>query len=92
MKPIYDLTKEEQDILDSYERGEWKTVPNVEKEKEKLIRSAKATLKKSKNINLRMQPISLEKLKGKAIKLGLPYQTLASSILHQYASGQTITP
>ncbi len=42
--------------------------------------------KKSKNINLRVTEATYRNLKAKAAKLGLPYQTLASSILHQYSS------
>ena len=42
--------------------------------------------KKNKNINLRVTEATLLKLKSKAAKLGLPYQTLASSILHQYSN------
>ena len=47
---------------------------------------------KSININIRLQPTTLILLKKKAAKLGLPYQTLAASILHRYATGQTIVP
>jgi len=42
------LDKEEQKILDSYEQGEWKSVPHVAQQKKEY---AKATLKKSKRIN-----------------------------------------
>lgn len=90
----FKLDPEEKEILESYERGEWKTVKNFNKRKEELGRSAVLTLKilKSKNINLRLQPSTLEKLKESAARQGLPYQTLASSILHRYATGQTIIP
>jgi predicted DNA binding CopG/RHH family protein len=91
-KPIYKLDKEEQELVDSVNRGEWKTVPNFKEEKLKLERAAKLTTQilKSKNINLRLQPMTIVKLKQTAEKLGLPYQTLASSILHRYVNGQTI--
>lgn len=94
LEPVYKLDKEEQEILDSYNRGEWKSVKNITKRREELKRSAALTLKlvKSKNINIRLQPTTLEKLRESAAKLGMPYQTLASSILHRYATGQTIHP
>jgi predicted DNA binding CopG/RHH family protein len=90
----FKLDPEEKEILESFERGEWKPVPNFKKEQKKLQRSAALTLKllKSKNINIRLQPATVEKLKESAAKQGLPYQTLASSILHRYATGQTIVP
>ena len=42
---------------------------------------------KSKNVNIRMSESDWSKLKTKAAKNGLPYQTLMSAILHQYANG-----
>jgi predicted DNA binding CopG/RHH family protein len=90
----FKLDPEEKAILESFERGEWKPVKNLKKRKKELERSASLTLKllKSKNINLRLQPSTLEKLKESAAKQGLPYQTLAASVLHRYATGQTIVP
>jgi len=52
--------------------------------KKELIRSARFTLNKTRNINLRLTEKTLLKLKAKAIEEGIPYQTLASSILHKY--------
>lgn len=90
----FKLDPEEKEILESFERGEWKPVKNFKKRQEELKRSATLTLKtiKSKNINLRLQPTTIIKLKAKAEKLGLPYQTLASSILHRYVTDQVIHP
>jgi len=90
--PKYKLNPEEQELLDSVNRGEWKTVPNFKAEKERLEMIARNTILKSKNINIRLQPTTLEKLRESAARLGMPYQTLASSILHRYATGQTIMP
>lgn len=85
------LDPEEKKILASYNRGEWKSDKNLEARLKSLKASAIATIK-SKNINLRLQPATVEKLKESAARQGLPYQTLASSILHRYATGQTIIP
>ena len=57
------------------------------KEKEALIAAARETLQKDKRINIRMSGRDLLSLKRKANRFGLPYQTLISSILHQYVSG-----
>ena len=88
----YKLDKDEQELLDSVNRGEWKTIDNLKEEKKRYQLLARNASTKSKNINLRLQPWSLEKLKESAVRLGMPYQTLASSILHRYATGQTILP
>ena len=57
------------------------------KEKEALIAAARATLQKDKRINIRISGRDLLSLKRKANRFGMPYQTLISSILHQYVSG-----
>lgn len=49
-----------------------------------------ARINKTKNINLRLSEDTVNNLKIRAAQLGLRYQTLAGSVLHRYASGQTI--
>jgi predicted DNA binding CopG/RHH family protein len=56
-------------------------------EKSTLIDAARETLQKDKRINIRMSGRDLLSLKRKANRFGIPYQTLISSILHQYVSG-----
>lgn len=82
----YDLDQEEQEILDAFEAGEFIGVSNLEEEKAKAKAAAKASLNKTRNINIRLSERDLYKLKAKAIEEGIPYQTLASSILHKSAS------
>ncbi|MBI3103556.1 hypothetical protein HYZ05_01320 [Candidatus Daviesbacteria bacterium] len=83
----YELDKEEKEILAEVERGEWLPVKNLAKEKRRLKQIARNTLNKTRNINLRLSERDLQKLKAKAVREGIPYQTLASSILHKVASG-----
>ena len=80
----FDLTKEEQELLNSFEAGEWRTTSNQKAAIKQLIQAAKTTLAKTKNINIRLSQKTLLKLKSKAIQEGIPYQTLASSVLHRY--------
>ena len=40
------LTKEEKDLLDSYERGEWRSVKKLKNEMKRYQAIAKVTLKK----------------------------------------------
>ena len=79
----YELTKEEQEILDAVEKGEFVPVENQEEAMREAVLAARNTLNKIKNINIRLTLRDLQKLKAKAIEEGLPYQTLASSILHK---------
>jgi len=81
------LDAEEKNILDSYERDEWKPVKNPKAEIKKLSEYAKNTLQKDKRINIRMSSKDLDQVQVIAAQEGIPYQTLISSIIHKYVSG-----
>ena len=80
------LDKEEEQILKDFEAGKYVRIKDFEKEKKRLQEIARNTLNKTKNINIRLSEKDVHKLKARAIKEGIPYQTLASSILHQATS------
>ena len=84
------LTEEEQEILDSFERGEWVPVKDLSKRKRELIRYARNTLKKDKRLNIRISERDLNELQKKAVSEGLPYQTFVSSIIHKFVNGKLI--
>ena len=82
------MTKEDKDILESVERGEWRRVPDFRREAQKVRDAARATLRKDKRVNIRMTERDLVRFQKKAMEEGLPYQTLISSILHKYINGR----
>ncbi|MDO8675068.1 MAG: antitoxin [Candidatus Omnitrophota bacterium] len=82
------LTKEEQDLVASVEAGEWKSVKNLLGEKRRYAMIARHTLRKDKRINIRISQRDLEGLQVKAVREGIPYQTLISSVLHKYVAGR----
>ena len=84
------LDKDEQEILKSFERGEWKSVQNVKAEIMKHQQYARKTLKKDKRVNIRISSKVLEGIQSLAVENGIPYQTLMSSILQRYVSGYLI--
>ena len=84
------LTKEEKDILESVERGEWRRIPDFDKEAKRYQESARATLRKEKRVNIRMTERDIVRFQKKAIDEGLPYQTLISSVLHKYINGRLV--
>jgi len=84
---FFELDDEEKQLLEEFERGEWVPVKNQAKAKREAMETARNTLKKTKNINIRLTERDLHKLKVKAMEEGIPYQTLVSSILHKYATG-----
>jgi predicted DNA binding CopG/RHH family protein len=83
-------SKYEEDILTSFEKGEWQSVPNLKDEIARHSASAAATLTKDKRINIRLSSRDLEDVQTRAAEEGMPYQTLIASVLHKYVSGRLI--
>lgn len=81
------LTKEEKQLLDSFEKDEWVPVTNLAKRKKELMAYARNTLRKDKRVNIRISERDLTELQKKAINEGLPYQTYVSSIIHKFING-----
>ena len=81
------LDDEEQQLVEGFEQaldnGTLKTIPDLEVRKKELQQAARNTLNKTRNINIRLTERDLHRLKSRAIEEGIPYQTLASSILHK---------
>ena len=80
------LTKDEEEILRSYERGEWRPVKNMAAEIDRYKQMARQSLRKGRRINIRLSERDVRKLQISALREGIPYQTLISSILHKYVS------
>lgn len=79
------LDAEEREIERAIEAGEVEVLPLTKQEMRRLKEYAKFTLEKTKNINIRLAAGTVHALKTKAIAEGMPYQTLAASVLHKYA-------
>ena len=84
------LKNEEQEILDSFEKGEWVPVKNLSKRRAELMKYARNTLRKDKRLNIRISERDLTELQKKAVNEGLPYQTYIASIIHKFVSGRLI--
>lgn len=84
------LNKEEKELLDSFEKDEFKSISNLKSELKKHVEYAKATTRKDKRVNIRMSTRDLESIQKKALEEGIPYQTLISSLLHKYINGRLI--
>ena len=84
------LTKEEKEILDSFEKGEWVPVTDLSKRRKELAEYAGNSLKKDKRLNIRISERDLTELQRKAIKEGLPYQTYVASIIHKFINGTLV--
>jgi len=72
--------EEEKDILNSFNRGEWKSVNS----QTDYATIAKASLQKDKRINIRVSQMVLSALQQLAVKMGMPYQTILVRINYYY--------
>lgn len=81
---------EDKEILEAYEQGVFKSIPDVKKEIARYREYAKSALRKNKRINIRLSEIDIVHIQRKAVENGLPYQTLISSVLHRYADGNLV--
>lgn len=82
------LDTEEQEILDAFESGEVGTAENAAQTQQRHQDYAAAMFRKDARINIRLASKDLLGLQKKALAGGIPYQTLAASILHKYFEGR----
>jgi len=81
------LQPDELELLASYENEEWQSVKNVKEQLARYQAYARATFRKDRRINIRISEKDLLDLQKRALREGIPYQTLISSVLHKYVSG-----
>ena len=79
------LTEEEKSIENSID-----TLKPVSAKKKEKINRILERARKSRSISLRISAYDLERLKEKAKRLGMPYQTLINSVLHKYITNQLL--
>ena len=80
--------QDELQILQDFERGEFKSMRNFQSEKLELEKAARSTLRKDKKINIRISARDLERIQMRAAKEGIPYQIYISSSLHKLVAGR----
>jgi len=82
----------ELDLLEAVEDAStFERVENFEDELLEAKQAAKNFLNKTKNINIRIPEFDMLMLKRKSAELNIPYQTILSSLIHQYVT-QKIKP
>jgi predicted DNA binding CopG/RHH family protein len=90
MNELNHLEPEELDILESFEREEWNSVWNRTQELQLHRRYAKATLLNHQPLRIRLSSKDWKDLQTRALREGLSYRALASSIIHKYLSGTLV--
>ena len=86
-KSFYEpIDDEERQLIKDIEDDVFVSVPNKDEEIKRYVSYAKNMIKKDKRMTLRIAKDDLEKIQNKAIKSGIPYQTLISSLIRQFAN------
>ncbi len=80
--------EEEKNIIDAYESGKMKLSTHSRKNLENIKVIAKNTFKKDKRITIRLYAHDYKGIQKKALEMGIPYQTLISSLIHRYVEGE----
>ena len=77
----------ELELLEEVESAtEFERVENFEDELMEAKMAAKNFLNKTKNVNIRIPEFDMLMLKRKSAELNIPYQTILSSLIHQYVT------
>ena len=83
--------EEELGILQALDEGTLKPVMDSAQRAEAHRIAATATFKKDQRLNIRISSRDLKNLQARALEEGIPYQTLAASLVHKYVSGQLVS-
>ncbi len=90
MIPVTRLDPEENEILEAFENGTLRQAENSAQDIERHQLIAKAMLKRDARLNIRLSSKDFRALQARALKEGIPYQMLVSSILHKFIDGQLV--
>ncbi len=84
------LDDEEKSLEEAFERGNFEENANIEQTKNMLQEAASRYLElhNSKPVTLRINQLDLIKIKAKAERKHIPYQTLLGALLHAFAEGE----
>ena len=80
----------DQQLLDSYEAGDFVSAKPSPAELKRLRDAARATMTKDRRVNIRLSSPVLMDIQARAAEEGLPYQTLIASVLHKFVTGRLV--
>ena len=67
------LNTDEKEMLESVERGEWKSAGGSKRERTRYARYAKATFRKDRRLNIRLSSKDLEAIQKRAASRGFAF-------------------
>ena len=83
------LDAEEQDILESVERGEWQSIPNFQQEIERYTLHARAYLSSIQRITVDLPANDVEFLQKIAERSDTSVSLMVATVIHQYVAHQS---
>ena len=85
------LSAEEKKMEAEIMNGDWTPASDREISRIRSVMvEAAGNQSKGARVNLRLNPEDVEKIRTKAKREGIPYQTLIGSVLHKYATDQLL--
>jgi predicted DNA binding CopG/RHH family protein len=87
--PFVPLDEYERDRRASIAKGEWRLVEPQDSAVESVRAAARHTIAKTERMNIRISKRDLMRLKERALRNGLPYQTLVGEIIAGYLNSET---
>ena len=90
-KNEFALDAEEAALVDAIEAGEWVDAPLSDADKERYAQSAAYTksLQEKRQTTIRFAVCDLAIIKARAKEMGIGYQNLIQTLVHNYAHGKT---
>ena len=85
--PVDKFDQEELEILQAFQEGKLERAVDADELMQRHQEYAAAMFRKDERINVRLTSRNLRRLKKRALAEGIPYQVLASSVLHKYVEG-----
>lgn len=82
------LTPEEEALISYIEEQHPNSINNLAAEKQRFQQMAQQQINKKKAISIRLVDSDIERMKAKSIEQGIPYQTIISTLVHQYVTGK----
>ncbi len=89
-KKAYALDPEEQEILQALTKGQLKPSADSAQELAKLRRAAIQHGNRAHRVNIRLTDWDYRQAQETALREGIPYATLISSIVHNFLTGQLV--
>jgi predicted DNA binding CopG/RHH family protein len=84
----YKLEPDEIELLESVERGEWKSVGNIEERRQELRRFFTKDFENYDRLFVELPKEDFELLRQKSQTYGISYQELVQKLIHGFANGK----